>query len=54
VDDLRSLVHIGRTAAQAKNRLQMSDVAVRLGSLVAEATAGRSPSSAAQNASEVA
>ena len=41
VDDLRSLVHIGRTAAQAKNRAQMTDITVRLGTLVAEATAGR-------------
>ena len=46
VEDLRSLVHLGRTAALAKNRGQMSDVTNRLGTLVAEATAGRSaPSS---------
>jgi hypothetical protein len=41
VDDLRSLVHIGRTAAQAKNRAQISDVTARLGTLVAEATSAR-------------
>jgi molecular chaperone DnaK len=38
VDDLRALVHLGRTASLAKNRPQMSDVTVRLGTLVAEAT----------------
>src|SRR4029078_13591554 len=41
VDDLRSLVHIGRTAAQAKNRAQISDVTARLGTLVADATSAR-------------
>jgi molecular chaperone DnaK len=41
VDDLRALVHIGRTAALGKSRAQMTDVAVRLGTLVAEATADR-------------
>jgi len=41
VDDLRALVHLGRTAALSKNRPQMTDVTVRLGTLVAEATAGR-------------
>jgi molecular chaperone DnaK len=41
VDDLRSLVHLGRTAALAKNRGQMMDVTVRLGTLVAEATSSR-------------
>ncbi len=40
VEDLRALVHLGRTAALAKNRAQMGDVTVRLGTLVAEATAG--------------
>ena len=35
------LVHIGRTAAQAKNRAQMTDMTARLGTLVAEATEGR-------------
>ena len=46
VDDLRALVHLGRTAALAKNRAQMADVTIRLGTLVAEATAGRAtPSS---------
>ena len=57
VDDLRSLVHLGRTAALAKNRLQMTDVSVRLGTLVAEATSGREPSSErapAQTAGEAA
>ena len=37
VDDLRALVHLGRTAALAKNRPQMTDVSVRLGTLLAEA-----------------
>jgi molecular chaperone DnaK len=46
VDDLRSLVHLGRTAALAKNRQQMTDVSVRLGTLVAEATSGRGSASA--------
>ena len=46
VDDLRSLVHLGRTAAMAKNRPQMAEVTVRLGTLVAEATASRGSSSA--------
>jgi len=41
VDDLRALVHLGRTAALSKNRPQITDVTVRLGTLVAEATAGR-------------
>ncbi len=57
VEDLRSLVHLGRTAALAKNRPQMSDVGIRLGTLVAEATAGhagRSGSSPAQTADEAA
>src|SRR5262249_4165411 len=45
VEDLRSLVHLGRTAALAKNRSQMTDVSVRLGTLLAEATAGRATSS---------
>jgi len=44
VDDLRALIHLGRTAALAKNRPQMNDVSVRLGTLVAEATAGRAAS----------
>src|SRR5262249_12838519 len=44
VDDLRALVHLGRTAALAKNRAQMSDVTVRLGTLVAEATSSRESS----------
>ncbi len=46
VDDLRALVHLGRTAAAAKNRPQMTEVSVRLGTLVAEATAGGGSSSA--------
>jgi molecular chaperone DnaK len=36
VEDLRNLVHLGRTAALAKNRQQMADVTARLGTLVAE------------------
>jgi len=57
VDDLRALVHLGRTAALAKNRVQMTDVTVRLGTLVAEATSGREASSgrpAPQTAGEAA
>jgi molecular chaperone DnaK len=46
VDDLRSLVHLGRTAALAKNRLQMTEVSVRLGMLLAEATAAHGSASA--------
>jgi len=45
-DDLRSLVHLGRTASMAKNRSQMTDVSVRLGTLLAEATAARGSASA--------
>ena len=45
VEDLRSLVHLGRTAALGKNRPQMADVTVRLGMLVAEATADRAAGS---------
>jgi hypothetical protein len=57
VDDLRALVHLGRTAALAKNRAQMTDVTVRLGTLVGEATSGREASSgrpAPQTAGEAA
>jgi molecular chaperone DnaK len=41
VDDLRALVHLGRTAGMARNPDQIREVTVRLGTLVAEATAER-------------
>ena len=40
-DELRALVQLGRSAASAKDPAKMSDVTVRLGTLVAEATANR-------------
>jgi len=40
-DELRALVQLGRAAASAKDPAKMSDVTVRLGTLVAEATANR-------------